>query len=190
MSRQWLFPLREGLAWASAAVWLAATPVARAAPPAEASPNAESSEGQRSLAPLSDAQERQAKSIFRTTRSPFCPGSTLDDCPSSQAADWRTDIRRWVKEGETATSIQGRLQQRRPDFDLRDRSVHRWGPAMAGGTLALMGVWLVWAWRRNRRKGPKDHGGTQGIDGDAASASGRGAYDAAIDDELARLRRR
>lgn len=61
---------------------------------------------------LSAEQARRSNSIARNTMSPFCPGRTLADCPSPNAADWRADIRKWVAEGLSAEQIRARLERR------------------------------------------------------------------------------
>jgi cytochrome c-type biogenesis protein CcmH/NrfF len=74
-------------------------------------------------APKSDAPSRgaadvppdvaaKAASIARQTMSPFCPGRTLDDCPSEYATEWRRDIREMVAKGMTAAEIQDELEKR------------------------------------------------------------------------------
>jgi cytochrome c-type biogenesis protein CcmH/NrfF len=65
-----------------------------------------------------EAMERRVQDIIRTTMSPFCPGRTLDSCPSPKAADWRDDVRGWVAEGVSTEEIRQRLTQRFPEFDL------------------------------------------------------------------------
>jgi cytochrome c-type biogenesis protein CcmH/NrfF len=54
----------------------------------------------------------KAASIARQTMSPFCPGRTLDDCPSEYATEWRRDIRMMVAKGMTAAEIQDELEKR------------------------------------------------------------------------------
>lgn len=57
-------------------------------------------------------------SLGRSLMSPFCPGRTLQACPSGQAAAWLADVRAWVAEGRTDAEIVRRLQARVPGFDL------------------------------------------------------------------------
>lgn len=61
-----------------------------------------------------DAQQQLQRSaeIYKTTMSPFCPGRTLDACPSPNATAWRDDIRHWVAEGLSTEEIRHRLAQR------------------------------------------------------------------------------
>jgi len=61
-----------------------------------------------------DAQQQLQRSaeIYKTTMSPFCPGRTLDACPSPNATAWRDDIRHWVSEGLSTEEIRRRLAQR------------------------------------------------------------------------------
>lgn len=56
--------------------------------------------------------DAKAASIARQTMSPFCPGRTLDDCPSEYASEWRRDIRAMVEKGMTAAEIQDELEKR------------------------------------------------------------------------------
>ncbi len=59
-----------------------------------------------------DEQARRAAEIYKTTMSPFCPGRTVDACPSPNATAWRDDIRRWVAEGVETDEIRRRLAAR------------------------------------------------------------------------------
>lgn len=65
-----------------------------------------------------DEAERRAQDIYQTMMSPFCPGRTIDACPSPYAAEWREDIRRWTREGVPTEEIRRRLRERTPDKDL------------------------------------------------------------------------
>lgn len=64
-----------------------------------------------------EQQLQRSAEIYKTTMSPFCPGRTLDACPSPNATAWRDDIRRWVAEGLSTEEIRRRLDQR-TDQDL------------------------------------------------------------------------
>jgi cytochrome c-type biogenesis protein CcmH/NrfF len=64
-----------------------------------------------------EEQSKRALDITRTTMSPFCPGRTIDACPSPYATQWREDIRTWVGEGVPTEEIRRRLKQR-VDQDL------------------------------------------------------------------------
>lgn len=64
-----------------------------------------------------EEQVRRAAEISKTTMSPFCPGRTVDACPSPNATAWREDIRRWVGEGLSTEEIRHRLKAR-ADQDL------------------------------------------------------------------------
>lgn len=64
-----------------------------------------------------EEQARRAAEIYKTTMSPFCPGRTVDACPSPNATAWREDIRRWVGEGVSTEEIRRRLKER-SDQDL------------------------------------------------------------------------
>lgn len=62
-------------------------------------------------------QARRAQDISRTTMSPFCPGRTIDACPSEYATAWREDVRAWISEGVSTEEIKRRLKER-TDHDL------------------------------------------------------------------------
>ncbi len=80
--------------------------------------------------------------IVRTTNSPFCPGKTLDSCPSPRAAAWRRDINAWVEEGVAAPEIRTRLQERVPGFDL-DVPPVKTGWIIPLLALLLSTLWLI-----------------------------------------------
>ena len=63
-------------------------------------------------------EAKRAQDITRTVMSPFCPGRTLEACPSPYATEWREDIREWVAEGVSTEEIKKRLKARTPDKDL------------------------------------------------------------------------
>jgi cytochrome c-type biogenesis protein CcmH/NrfF len=65
-----------------------------------------------------EERERRAQEIIRSTMSPFCPGRTVDSCPSPSAAAWRDDVRAWVDQGVSTQEIRRRLEQRAPETDL------------------------------------------------------------------------
>lgn len=71
----------------------------------------------RELTENASEQARRAAEIYKTTMSPFCPGRTVDACPSPYAGEWREDIRRWVAEGVPTDEIRRRLKAR-TDQDL------------------------------------------------------------------------
>jgi cytochrome c-type biogenesis protein CcmH/NrfF len=66
----------------------------------------------------SEVDPPEAQGLYRTIMSPFCPGRTLDDCPSPYAGEWRHDIRQWLREGVPTDEIRRRLLARMPDRDL------------------------------------------------------------------------
>lgn len=86
--------------------------------------------------------EERAMDLSRTVMSPFCPGRTLDTCPSPAATEWRTDIRKWVDEGVSSDEIRRRLYARAPNEDLSggpSTGLGMWFPvAMALGAVALL----------------------------------------------------
>ncbi len=63
-------------------------------------------------------RSRRAYALAGDMMSPFCPGRTLADCPSPNAAAWREEIRAWVDAGLPDAEIRARLQARIPEGDL------------------------------------------------------------------------
>ncbi len=59
-----------------------------------------------------EEQLRRSQDLSRTIMSPFCPGRTLDSCPSPYAAEWREDIRDMVAEGMSSEEIRAALKKR------------------------------------------------------------------------------
>jgi cytochrome c-type biogenesis protein CcmH len=51
-----------------------------------------------------------ATSVSQKIMSPFCPGLTLHDCPSDAAADLRTEIAGWARDGLGEDQIIERLE--------------------------------------------------------------------------------
>lgn len=129
-------------------------------------------------APVEDApnEGRQVQTIVRNTLSPFCPGKTLDSCPSPRAGEWRRDIHTWVADGVPEPEIRSRLQSRVPDFDLGIPPVKS-GWVIPASAVLLSTFWFAWmAWRFTRRRPGKR---------DAAAGSEDRALDARLDQELA-----
>jgi len=119
--------------------------------------------------------EQRAMQIERTLMSPFCPGKTLHGCPSPRAAQWRADIRQWVKEGVSGKEIHDRLQARAPGFDLSSRPSGSADWAIPLGAAALATFVLLAVARRWRTR--EDEPFVETTD----------EYDRRLDEELARL---
>jgi cytochrome c-type biogenesis protein CcmH/NrfF len=126
------------------------------------------------------AQSRQVQSIVRNTASPFCPGKTLNSCPSPKAGEWRRDIREWVGEGVPEPEIRDRLQARVPGFDLSIPPVKSgWViPVIA----AVLSTWWLVAMARRFRRGRVPTRGVQAPTQDPT-------LDTRLDEELALLDR-
>ena len=131
-------------------------------------------------APVEDTsvEGRQVQSIVRNTASPFCPGKTLDSCPSPKAGEWRRDIHQWVTDGVPEPEIRDRLQARVPGFELSIPPVKSgWLIPVVAVTLSTW--WLIAMARRFMR------GGTPGAPVDPPADVH--ALDARLDEELARV---
>jgi len=121
---------------------------------------------------------RQVQSIVRNTLSPFCPGKTLNSCPSPRAGDWRRDIRGWVAEGVPEPEIRDRLQARVPGFDLSIPPVKS-GWVIPTIAVVVSTLWFVVMARRFRGRGARTH---------RVEAPGHDqTLDARLDQELAAL---
>lgn len=123
-------------------------------------------------------ESRQAQVIVRNTASPFCPGKTLDSCPSPKAAEWRQDVHQWVAQGVPQDEIRDRLQARVPGFDLSIPPV-KWGWVIPVLALALSTLWFVVMARRVRRG--------KGSRRPASAPEREDSLDARLDQELAQL---
>ncbi|HEX2294985.1 MAG TPA: cytochrome c-type biogenesis protein CcmH [Actinomycetota bacterium] len=100
--------MRRSLALAAVAALLAAPATAHAAP------------------------EDVANAVAREVMSPYCPGVTLHDCPSSSAQEMRVEIAEWARDGMTKDEIVARLEG---EFGPSIRAV----PSGGGGLFA----WLL-----------------------------------------------
>ncbi len=121
---------------------------------------------------------RQVQSIVRNTLSPFCPGKTLDSCPSPRAGEWRRDIRDWVEDGVPEPEIRDRLQSRVPTFDLSIPPVKS-GWVIPAIAVVLSTLWFVVMARRFSGRGK------QGRPAETPPADQD--LDARLDEELAAL---
>jgi cytochrome c-type biogenesis protein CcmH/NrfF len=130
--------------------------------------------------PTEDAPDegRQVQTIVRNTASPFCPGKTLNSCPSPKAGEWRRDIRGWVVDGVPEPEIRDRLQARVPGFDLSIPPVKS-GWVIPVIALVLSTLWFVVMARRFRGRGVK----TRRVEVHAQDRN----LDARLEEELAAL---
>lgn len=127
---------------------------------------------------VEDAQQsRQIQAIVRTTNSPFCPGKTLDSCPSPRAAEWRQDINAWVADGVEESDIRDRLQNRVPEFDLRPAPVTS-GWIIPAVAVLLSTLWLALVARALRQPPPRRR---------SHPPERHAALDARLDEELERI---
>ena len=76
--------------------------------------------------------EDVANAVAQEVMSPYCPGVTLHDCPSSSAQEMREEIAAWARAGMTKSEIIGRLED---EFGSSIRAV----PRGTGGLFA----WLL-----------------------------------------------
>ncbi|MDQ3915566.1 MAG: cytochrome c-type biogenesis protein CcmH [Actinomycetota bacterium] len=79
------------------------------------------------------APEDVANAVAQEVMSPYCPGVTLHDCPSSAAQEMRAEIVAWAEDGMSKDAILDRLEA---EFGPSIRAVP---PAKGSGLLA----WLL-----------------------------------------------
>src|SRR5262245_6496220 len=93
------------------------------------------------------ADARHARALAEELMSPFCPGHTLSDCPSPNAAAVRETIRAWVGEGRSDEEIRTRLKSQYGDV-LDGEPQSGWGRAAPLAVIALVGVAFAFGLRR------------------------------------------
>jgi len=175
-------PLLPSLLLAAIAATLSPTPLRADAPSSDGAAEVDA-----------DAAQQRAGGIIARTASPFCPGKTLEACPSPGAAEWRADIRRWTAAGVETSEIRERLQARVPGFDLRQSPPGTWPLFLAVAFLSVVAVGL--GIRRLVRRAPRAGGPGPSGDGvdDAPEAprdvtpdgdGGRDEWDDRLDDAL------
>jgi cytochrome c-type biogenesis protein CcmH/NrfF len=117
-------------------------------------------------APDDSDDAKRAQDISRTVMSPFCPGRTLESCPSPYATEWREDIREWVAEGVSTEEIKKRLEARTPDKDLTgapSTAMDRFLPALVSVVAIVLLVLLLRGLLRSNKNvaGPQKGGGAR-----------------------------
>ena len=105
------------------------------------------------ISPKANEANSTASSGFCSSLlSPFCPGRLIANCPSSQAADLRTQIREQLEAGETKEAVIDELYAVWGEEVLGGRR----GPLSYGvpiGVILLSGGLLVmWLRRTSRRQ--------------------------------------
>jgi len=98
--------------------------------------------------------EKDASEIYNSLLSPFCPGRLIANCPSSQAADLRNEIRDRLEAGATKDEVVDELYATWGEEVLGGRR----GPLSYGvpiGVIVLAGGMLV-GWLRSTSRRPKE----------------------------------
>lgn len=105
--------------------------------------------------------EDVANAVAQEVMSPYCPGVTLHDCPSSSAQEMRAEIARWARDGMTKGEIIARLED---EFGSSIHAVPRgrggvfaWllpALALVGGAAAALVLARRWSRRRPEPPSP------------------------------------
>ena len=102
---------------------------------------------------FAQSNDQVAKQIFSEVFSPFCPGRALADCPSSSAAELKTEIRKRISAGASETEIKTYL------FTLYGDEISALPPRQGFGALAwiapfaflALGAVIAVIWLAKRR---------------------------------------
>lgn len=127
--------------------------------------------------------DAQAQQIFTELMSPFCPGLTLADCPSPNAFDLRTEIRKRLEAGEPLEKIKDELVRKYGVQILSDPTGTPIGTVIWGvpaGLAAVAAVGLAWFVRRATRVAMAERPAVAATGADADTAR-------RLDEELANL---
>ena len=100
--------------------------------------------------------DTRARALFRTIMSPYCPGSLLNECPSSQAAVLRDSVRARLTRGQTPEQIRQDLVGIYGEEILASPPLQGMGGlAWLGAVVAFLGgLALAALWLRHRRSPP------------------------------------
>lgn len=95
--------------------------------------------------------EKDANEIFNSLMSPFCPGRLIANCPSSQAADLRDQVREQLAGGATKEQVIDGLYAVWGEEVLGGRrGPLSWGVPL-GVILMAAALLLFWLWRTSSR---------------------------------------
>jgi cytochrome c-type biogenesis protein CcmH/NrfF len=116
------------------------------------------------LPSLARAHTGDANEISEQIMSPYCPGVTLHECPSSEAIELRDRIAGWLAAGWSEEAVMSELERQfgpsiraRPSTEGAGLVAWLVPILIAGGGLLLVGF-LVRSWlkfERSSREGPR-----------------------------------
>ncbi len=126
--------------------------------------------------------EQEASELFNKVMSPFCPGRTIANCPSPQAAELQVTIKEKLSEGDSPEQIEAELYATFGD-DIRAIPRARGFNLLAWvvpGLFFVLGVFMVGRWLTGLK--PAVAGAN------SAAAAGAGSeFDERIQQELAEI---
>ena len=148
-------------------------------------PGARAEESSNSTAQI----ERKTHEISGAVLSPFCPGRSLNDCPSSKASDLKREISTMLQSGKSEEQVYDSLYER---FGEHIRAVpKREGFGLLAWTFPIMfsalGAISLIVWLRNRDAPLSGAGATPPKDPMTAQSAGEKAeLERLVDEELKR----
>lgn len=144
---------------------------------------AESAATAASGSPDAPEPEGWAYDLADELMSPFCPGRTLAECPSPQAADLRMWLVTQEAAGASREEVEAILYDRFGDVIRPTPRPEGWGlTAYVIPVLAfLAGGGLVWVFLTHVRRGSRGEPG-----GSASAAGDEAALERLVDEEIAR----
>lgn len=111
------------------------------------------------LAPGANAEsgplaERRVHEISGSVLSPFCPGRSLNDCPSSQAGELKNEIRSMVEAGRSDAQIYEALFARYGESIRATPEARGWGLLAWLSPFVFLGAGflILMFWLRGRRQ--------------------------------------
>jgi cytochrome c-type biogenesis protein CcmH/NrfF len=87
-----------------------------------------------------ESLDREATNVYQQVFSPFCPGRSLNDCPSGKATDLKNEIRQKLENGESSEQVLNEIFAR---FGDQYRAVPRFQGVGVLVWLAPIGFLLV-----------------------------------------------
>ena len=108
----------------------------------------------------SEVLDREATTLYQQVFSPFCPGRSLNDCPSSKAAELKDEMRSQLEAGKSSEDIlQGVFQK----YGDQYRAVPKFAGVgvfvwLAPASFVLIGLLVAMRISLRKKRSPIVHG--------------------------------